>query len=319
MGCIGAMGGGLSKLGTTRTSDTSSAAVLKPGEVKRNIVDNNDWRTESFGRITFKIESSWDQEQTEDGRMLYYPPTTDQTGFIQCKFIEASIGNVTDEEARTRLDGGISGAMGTVKNAEEISRDYLKIGDKYAFRVSYYFDWENNDINDDKRGRVDMLCVLFEDGSTVLTSIFTTSEYEYSYKNIIETALNSVELAKSVAKPAKPSGSSAPAQSVDSAYQAIFDEYSKKIRTATPRLIDEYNSEAAQNTDGLQGLAGISMAKVSKLAEISNEGVSEMAKIMISAGTGKYEAYEAWSMKLMDVYTEEAQKITDAYMASVSF
>jgi hypothetical protein len=44
-----------------------------------------------------------------------------------------------------------------------------------------------------------------------------------------------------------------------------------------------------------------------------------MAKIMMGTGTGKYDVYEAWGGKLMDVYTEEAEKITDAYMASVSF
>jgi hypothetical protein len=120
------------------------------------------------------------------------------------------------------------------------------------------------------------------------------------------------------AKPAKPSGST-PAQSVDSTYQAIFDQYSKKIRAATPKLINEYKAEAAKNSGGLMGLAQISMAKVSKLAEISTEGISEMAKIMMGTGMGKYEVYEAWSGKLMDVYTEEAEKITDAYMASASF
>jgi hypothetical protein len=118
-------------------------------------------------------------------------------------------------------------------------------------------------------------------------------------------------------KSEKPSGSTR-VQSVDSAYQAVLDEYSKKIRAATPRLINEYKAEAAKNSDGLMGLAQISMAKVFELAEISNEGVSKMAEIMMSNGLGKYEVYEAWSEKLMDVYTEEGEKITDVYMSSAS-
>jgi hypothetical protein len=108
-------------------------------------------------------------------------------------------------------------------------------------------------------------------------------------------------------------------QSIDSAYQAILDEYSKKIRTVTPRLIDEYRAEAAKNSAGLMGLAQISMTKVSKLAEISNEGISKMAEIMMSTGMGKYEVYEAWSEKLMGVYTKEAEKITDTYHYNEDF
>jgi hypothetical protein len=142
--------------------------------------------------------------------------------------------------------------------------------------------------------------------------------YETSYKHIIDTTLNSVKLANAVAKPAKPSGST-PVQSADSAYQAILDEYSKKLRAATPRLINEYKAEAARNTGGLMGLAGISMSKVSKLAAISTEGVSEMAKIMMSTGTGNYDVYEKWAGKLMEVYEKEAEKITDVYMSSASF
>jgi hypothetical protein len=45
-----------------------------------------------------------------------------------------------------------------------------------------------------------------------------------------------------------------------------------------------------------------------------------MAKIMMSAETGEKDAYEyeKWAGKLMDVYTKEAEKITDSYMGSVS-
>jgi hypothetical protein len=168
--------------------------------------------------------------------------------------------------------------------------------------------------------RVYALCVAFPETDD---SQFFPSALKQVMDNLIIEKYSQAELSKiaandSTAKPTKPSGST-PAQSVDSAYQAILDEYSKKIRVATPKLINEYRAEAAKNSDGLMGLAQISMTKVSKLAAISTEGVSEMAKIMLSSGTWKYEAYEAWSKKLMDVYTEEAQKITDAYMASVSF
>ena len=42
----------------------------------------------------------------------------------------------------------------------------------------------------------------------------------------------------------------------------------------------------------------------------------EMADFMYKKGSGKYSDYEEWSGKLMDVYMDESQKITDAYMES---
>lgn len=105
-------------------------------------------------------------------------------------------------------------------------------------------------------------------------------------------------------------------QDADTAYQSILDEYSAKIREAVPALIEEYNAEAQNNTEGIQGLAELSNAKISELAKISNEGVQEMAKIYFKMGSGEYSEYEEWAQKLMDIYMEEAQKITDAYMDS---
>jgi hypothetical protein len=162
------------------------------------------YRTETYAGITFNINSWWEQRKEKDGRMIYYPPSWSYTGFIQCSFSEISIGNVTDEEARARMSGGISGAMGNTNNAEEISRKYFKVGNRHAARVSFYFDRSEAGIDEykheDKRGRVDMVCVLFEDGMAVLMSIFTTSEYEDSYKNIIETTLGSVGLERGADK-----------------------------------------------------------------------------------------------------------------------
>ncbi len=56
--------------------------------------------------------------------------------------------------------------------------------------------------------------------------------------------------------------------------------------------------------------------KIAVLAEILVEGTTEMASYMLKTGGGQ-SAYEGWAIKLNDVYMEEAQKITDAYMASV--
>ena len=101
-----------------------------------------------------------------------------------------------------------------------------------------------------------------------------------------------------------------------SGYQAILNEYTVKLQNATPSLIDEYYTEAANNTAGLQGLATICNNKVSILAGICNEGVSKMATYYYNYGSGSYDEYESWGTKLYDVYMIEAGKIQDAYMNS---
>lgn len=99
-------------------------------------------------------------------------------------------------------------------------------------------------------------------------------------------------------------------------YQSILDDYTQKIEEATPRLIEEYYEEADLNTNGLEGLATLSNDKVLELADICTEGVEEMAEIMWYTGTDSYNEYEEWAAKLYDVYTDEAGKITEAYMNS---
>lgn len=99
-------------------------------------------------------------------------------------------------------------------------------------------------------------------------------------------------------------------------YEEILNEYSQKLRNATPKLIEEYNEEAKSNQDGLIGLATICNNKVSKLAEISMEGVQEMAQLLLEKGNGSYDEYSEWAGKLQDVYMEEAAKIQEVYMDS---
>ena len=99
-------------------------------------------------------------------------------------------------------------------------------------------------------------------------------------------------------------------------YEAILNEYSQKLRNATPVLIEEYNEAAKSNQDGLSGLATLCNEKVSELAKISTDGIQEMAKLYYKQGSGKYEEYSEWGAKLQDVYMEEASKIQDVYMKS---
>lgn len=100
-------------------------------------------------------------------------------------------------------------------------------------------------------------------------------------------------------------------------YEAIYNEYAERIRTATPDLVDAYLEEVAVNVNGIVGLADICNQKIEVLAQVSNEGVSQMALLM-SSGTGNYDEYSEWAEKLTNVYMEEAAKITDAYTNSIT-
>ncbi len=100
-------------------------------------------------------------------------------------------------------------------------------------------------------------------------------------------------------------------------YQSILDDYTKQIQDATPGLVDEYNTEAADKAGDLEALAELSNSKVEELAKICNDGVGEMADLMIKNGDDQ-ETYEEWAGKLQDVYTEYAAQITDAYTDSTS-
>jgi hypothetical protein len=98
-------------------------------------------------------------------------------------------------------------------------------------------------------------------------------------------------------------------------YQSVLDEYTKKLQEEAPKLVDEYNAEYPSIQGGINALAELSNKKVATLAEISNEGVTKMAGIQLNT-QDDYSVYEEWVGKLIDVYSKEAQKIFDAYMAS---
>ena len=99
-------------------------------------------------------------------------------------------------------------------------------------------------------------------------------------------------------------------------YNEIYQEYAEKIRAATPGLIQEFSRESESNTGGVTGLVEINNAKVARLAAIYEEGTEKMADYMWIHGSGEYSEYSLWVDKLKAVYDEEAQKITDTYMAA---
>ena len=106
----------------------------------------------------------------------------------------------------------------------------------------------------------------------------------------------------------------APDVDPDATYDSVYDEYTARLKEEAPKLAAEYSTEAA-NLSTAEEKAQLSNDKISRLAEISNEGVEAMAEIMYANGDD-YDVYEEWSMKLMNVYQEQAQLITNAYTDS---
>ena len=94
-------------------------------------------------------------------------------------------------------------------------------------------------------------------------------------------------------------------------YKSIFDEYSAKLRAATPKLIKELHEEAEVNEIGILGLSLILKRKTDRLSEIYFEGTAKMAKGLYEQGLGKEKEYFDYSQKLEDIFHEEMQKIED--------
>ncbi len=98
-------------------------------------------------------------------------------------------------------------------------------------------------------------------------------------------------------------------------YESILEDYTAQLKEQAPVLVDEYKAEAKEKAGDIAALAELSNAKIAKLAETCDAGIGKMAELMQKNGD-EYSTYEEWSLKLMDVYTDQAQLITDAYMAS---
>lgn len=103
----------------------------------------------------------------------------------------------------------------------------------------------------------------------------------------------------------------------EATYESILADYTAKLQDATPGLVDEFNSEAAEKAGDINALAELSNSKTEELAKISNEGVEKMAQLKLANGDDD-QTYNDWAQKLMDVYEEQATQITDAYTAAAT-
>ena len=94
-------------------------------------------------------------------------------------------------------------------------------------------------------------------------------------------------------------------------YKSIFDEYSAKLKAATPKLIKELHEEAEVNELGIWGLSLVLKQKTDSLSQIYFEGAAKMAKGLYEQGFGKENEYSDYLQKLEDIWDKEMQKIQD--------
>ncbi|MGX6979634.1 hypothetical protein ACWN8V_10325 [Vagococcus elongatus] len=123
---------------------------------------------------------------------------------------------------------------------------------------------------------------------------------------------------KDIKKEAKESTVESTEKKPELTLEDILNEYTNLIVEVASNLVEEYNAEYPSVENGIEGLEELSNRKIDDLAIISNDGINKMATLVHESESIRYEEYEEWAGKLTEVYTIEAQKITDAYWLSVN-
>ena len=98
-----------------------------------------------------------------------------------------------------------------------------------------------------------------------------------------------------------------------SSYEQIFNEYSQKLADYYNTAKGELQSEATSGKS-IDVLATSCSNKVSRLAEISTEGVNKMADLCVKRG-GSASEYMNYGTKLESVYMDYGTKLESVYMS----
>lgn len=98
-----------------------------------------------------------------------------------------------------------------------------------------------------------------------------------------------------------------------SSYEQIFNEYKKKLTDYYNTAKGELQGEASSGKS-IDALATSCSNKVSRLAEISTEGVNKMADLCVKRG-GSASEYMNYGTKLESVYMDYGTKLEGVYMS----
>ncbi len=103
------------------------------------------------------------------------------------------------------------------------------------------------------------------------------------------------------------------ASSSGSSYEQIYNEYCQKLADYYNSAKGELQSEASSGKS-IDALATSCSNKVSRLAEISTEGVNKMADLCVKRGGSAIE-YMNYGTKLESVYMDYGTKLESVYMS----
>lgn len=98
-----------------------------------------------------------------------------------------------------------------------------------------------------------------------------------------------------------------------SSYEQIYNEYCKKLADYYNTAKGELQNEASSGKS-IDALATSCTNKVSRLAEISTEGVNKMADLCVKRG-GSASEYMNYGTKLESVYMDYGTKLEGVYMS----
>jgi len=112
--------------------------------------------------------------------------------------------------------------------------------------------------------------------------------------------------------------------STSTSLENIYNEFSRRMRQATPGLLNEFRQRSLSNTSGTDGLGNISDELVRRLSDIYAQGVAELAEMagvrfQYNWGTLDYSYLNNyWAGRLDAVFMGEASRITALFWELVA-
>ncbi|MDR1549038.1 MAG: hypothetical protein LBT06_10685, partial [Hungatella sp.] len=139
--------------------------------------DNIKMSSRSYANLTFDIDNTWKEEVLEDGRKLYYPPVEEETGFFQARTLDIKASGLSDEQYTVLFTNAMKGGKEPFKNVKDIDTKYFEMDGKKAIRYSFSYT-----TDDDSIGIIDTVVVVYEDGTSMFTALYSDTEYYETYK-----------------------------------------------------------------------------------------------------------------------------------------
>ena len=101
----------------------------------------------------------------------------------------------------------------------------------------------------------------------------------------------------------------------EESYEDIYNKYEAQVKETAKTALEEFQSESAGMTDPKE-IFDLAKEKITKPAEVTKEGNIRLGMFSFTKDIKNGDhlnSFMEWSVKLQDVYIEEAYRITDAF------